>query len=437
MRESGDDDGPERVTLILRPDVEDRLCHDKTSAWDASYQETGEGFAFPADLSRRLYVSAPDAQFTGEPEWLEVHHPIDAERGFGDRSDLFSPGYFAAPLARGSAVLLHAGTNPPEGIRGLEDAGGAEVGTTLCGALTAALDAFIVRRERALSVIAGYPWFLDWGRDTLIFLRGLIAAGRLDDTARILTTFARFEDRGTLPNMIRGGDASDRDTSDAPLWFMVACADLHSADRAFADRFFASDCRGRPMLEILSSIVRSYIVGTPNGICMDPESALIYSPPHFTWMDTNHPPGTPRTGYPIEIQALWHAALRFRHTLQPEGGVGGEWQRGCENRSRNASCSGRARATCRIASTRKRGGSVAQGVADDHLRPNQLFAVTLGAVADAALAAEIVLACEELLVPGAIRTLADRPVFPCPPLRMGGASSERPPATLSRPLRRG
>ena len=89
-----------------------------------------------------------------------------------------------------------------------------------------ALRHFIVNRDEFKTVIAGFPWFLDWGRDTLIVLRGLIDDGFENEASDILRQFAKFEKQGTLPNMIRGNDDSNRDTADAPLWFFVAVHDF-------------------------------------------------------------------------------------------------------------------------------------------------------------------------------------------------------------------
>jgi predicted glycogen debranching enzyme len=178
--------------------------------------------------------------------------------------------------------------------------------------LVRAVKAFVVRRGAGKTVIAGYPWFLDWGRDSLICARGMLAGGMIDDVRDLLVTFARFEENGTLPNTIHGENASNRDTSDAPLWFGVACEELaaleaHSPRIAGIHDTLAGP---RTIRDVLRSIATHYIRGTPNGIRMDPESALIWSPSHFTWMDTNYPAGTPREGYPIEIQALWIRLLR-------------------------------------------------------------------------------------------------------------------------------
>src|SRR5437879_5824378 len=138
----------------------------------------------------------------------------------------------------------------------------------------------------------------------------------IDEVKQILVTFARFEKNGALPNTIHGEDASNRDTSDAPLWFAVVCGEL--AGLAGKDFYQTRVGRGGPTLgETLWNIGVNYAKGTPNGIRMDPASALIWSPAHFTWMDTNHPACTPREGYPIEIQALW---IRLLRQLEEIGG---------------------------------------------------------------------------------------------------------------------
>ncbi len=287
----------------------------------------------------------------------------------------------------------------------------------------------MVKRESLHTVIAGYPWFLDWGRDTLIVVRGLIAAGKTEETRAILKQFARFEQDGTLPNMIRGDDAGNRDTSDAPLWFFVACSDLMAAEGD--DDFLNVECNGRPILGILVSMAQSLMNGTPNGIRMDPESGLLFSPSHFTWMDTNHPAGTPREGYPIEIQALWHFALSFLESKHQTPNTKHQTPN-TKHQTRNSdqfsvahrqpSISSRVRASimehffleekgylsdCLHA---RPGESASIAKPDDALRPNQLFALTLGAITDPTVCRSVLAACEELLVPGAIRSLADRPV---------------------------
>jgi predicted glycogen debranching enzyme len=237
----------------------------------------------------------------------------------------------------------------------------------------------------------------------------MIAAGMLNDARDVVSQFAQFEKDGTLPNMIVGEDAGNRDTADAPLWLMATCGDLICAEGH--DRFLESPCGDRTIRQILVSIGRRLLHGTPNGLKADKASGLLYSPAHFTWMDTNHPAGTPREGYPIEIQALWHAALLFLAEIDDDQRKA-QWQ----------TTAGRVRQSIHRLYPLGRQGYLsdclhaAPGIpahraeADDALRPNQLFAVTMGAIEDANLARNILAACEELLVPGAIRSLADRPV---------------------------
>ncbi len=314
------DDKP--VTIILRPDVENRNFHASTKAyqgpeyqWPRAVNAFSNGFLFAPDTEHQLRVQISDGAFVREPEWLYmVNRPEDARRGHDPDSDLFSPGYLSAAIAGNQTVTLRADAGSEKEIMQREPplpnfitpatSEEAEGSETIAGTLKASLDHYVVRRGNFKTVIAGYPWFLDWGRDALIFVRGLAAAGKTTDARDIVTQFARFEKQGTLPNMIQGQNAGNRDTSDAPLWLITACADLVQAEKD--GQFIESDCGGRSLRQVLLSIGQSVKAGTPNGVRMDSESALVYSPGHFTWMDTDHPAGTPRQGYPIEIQALWY-----------------------------------------------------------------------------------------------------------------------------------
>ena len=142
---------------------------------------------------------------------------------------------------------------------------------------------------------------------------------------------------------------------------------------------------------------------------MDDESGLIFSPSHFTWMDTNHPAGTPREGYPIEIQALWYAGLVFMSELEPDIDT---WTAMAEKVRQSIITMYRHNTDIGLSDCLHTRGfqSAKDAVPDDALRPNQLFAITLGAINDDILCRSILQACECLLVPGAIRSLADRPV---------------------------
>ena len=275
--------------------------------------------------------------------------------------------------------------------------------------LKAALNQYIVNRGNLKSVIAGFPWFLDWGRDALIAVRGMVAAGFLSEARDVLIQFGQFEHRGTLPNMICGDDAANRDTSDAPLWFFVACNDLIRAEGK--DRFLNHACGNRTLREVLVSIGESYLSGTSNGIRIDPDTGLVFSPAHYTWMDTNHPAGTPREGYAIEIQALWFAALTFlsQHDVPEKTG---KWQDLAQKVRHSVMDLFVLPEEGFLSDCLHAGPGVPARMAerDDALRPNQLLAITLGLICNADICSAVLTACQTLLVPGAIRSLADRPV---------------------------
>jgi predicted glycogen debranching enzyme len=415
------------IQLILRPDIENRIFHRVTKAyqgpehhWPRCVSAFSSGFDFTPDKEHYFRMEISDGSFVWEPEWLYmVYRPKEAQRGQDPDSDLFSPGYLSAFIEGNQTVTLWVGVGTdkekplPQSLAGHSmtgaDSAENEPEKTITEILRAALDHYVVKRSDLKTVIAGYPWFLDWGRDALIFARGLVAAEKMDDARKVLIQFGQFEKDGTLPNMIQGNNAANRDTSDAPLWFITACADFVRAEGK--DHFLQCPCGDRSIREIILSIGQSLIAGTPNGVRMDPESGLIFSPTHFTWMDTNHPAGTPRQGYPIEIQALWHAALCFLSEID-SAGAGEQWKLLAQKVQNSIMAyfwqpDFAYLSDCLQAAA---GQPAKDAVADDALRPNQLLAITLGAVHKPDVCRHILAACEELLIPGAIRSLADRPV---------------------------
>lgn len=418
------DDQP--IRLIVRPDIEDRNFHTTTKAYlgpeehfPRAVTPMEDGFAFQPHPRRQLRLTAYQGEYVHEPEWTYmVHRELEGERGLEADSDLFSPGYIAAEITGGAALMLTARVITDADNRNHEAKWSSGAEAKPAGkpeghlppeiALRRAMDQFIVKRGAFATVIAGYPWFLDWGRDTLIFCRGMVAAGMTDMTVDILRQFATFEHEGTLPNMIRGNDATNRNTSDAPLWLFVACRDLlRAGHRDFLDM----PCGRRRLRDVLIDLGDALCRGAANRIYLDAESGLLHSPAHFTWMDTNHPAGTPREGYPIEIQALWFAALDLLAEIETpeknprwralaarvEGSMHDLYFQ--DHLGYCADClhgsSGRPARACRP---------------DDALRPNQLFAITMGAITDPKRSQQILQACEKLIVPGAIRSLADQPV---------------------------
>ncbi len=412
------------VGLILRPDIEWRNFHCVTKAyagpekaWPAAVTHRADGFDFAPEPNARLAVTLHGADWNPDPEWTyNIPHPAEAARGQEAAGDLWSPGWFHVELDRGQEVTLVAG-EPCPGIPAIPALRGALHASLLSlrEAMTLALRNYIVRRDAHKTIIAGYPWFLDWGRDTLIVLRGVAAAEDWETVFDVLAEFGRFERNGTIPNMIRGEDDANRETVDAPLWLAV-CADDAIAVHGAA-KVLGLKCGDRTLRDILVSIAEHYIAGTENGIKADPETGLVWAPAHYTWMDTNYPAGTPRNGYAVEIQALW---VRLLDLLGRE--VAPKWKR-LANRVRRAfrdtfPLPQGGLADCLYA---EQGVSPRDAQPDDAIRPNQLYAITLGLLrGDRALAESVLHATERLLLPGAIRTLADQPVRrPLPIVRDG------------------
>jgi len=232
-------DPHDEVTVILRPDIEWRSFHHKTKAftgpereWPAAVKARAAGFTFTPQPGETASIETDSGDFHHDPEWLYmIEHAEERERGLDPHGDLFSPGWFSLPLESGGQATVTAGRH--DSWTPAADARAASKRNHSNGSprpvpeiLSEALSLFVVRRDSLHTVIAGYPWFLDWGRDTLIALRGMIADGRHGEALSILQEFGRFEERGTLPNIIHGNTVGNRDTSDAPLWFCVAAGDL-------------------------------------------------------------------------------------------------------------------------------------------------------------------------------------------------------------------
>lgn len=434
-RPTDDNDLP--TTLTLRVDIEDRNFHQETQRNPGSEHhfqshtrtlETAIGFAFSPAADRNLRVTATRGAYHAQPEWSEkIPHPIEQSRGQVGHGDAFSPGWFECPLAAGECVhvVLDAESNPLPKSALEPDANGllpasAPAPTQDLEELEhrlrrAALD-FLARRDDGHTVIAGYPWFLDWGRDTLIAARGLLAAGLHQEVAGILEVFGRFADAGTLPNSIHGDNASNRDTSDAPLWYCVVAEEvLHHLGPDSQPRQGSGS--SQHTIATVRRLVEGYIAGTPNGIRVDPHSGLVWSPSHFTWMDTNHPAGTPREGYPIEIQALWIRALRFLSRV--DDAAKDRWRTLADQASRSVAERFWMPTLGWYSDVLLAGPGVPASKArpDNALRPNFLFLITLGVAHGPEARQAVGAAMRHLWIPGAVRSLAPLPVSPPLPIR--------------------
>lgn len=286
-------------------------------------------------------------------------------------------------------------------------------------ALVLGADAFVVRREIAgirggRSIIAGYPWFNDWGRDTMIALPGLcLATGRVEVAATILRSFARFVRDGLIPNDFPddGGAEPAYHTIDASLWFVAAIA---ATVGALGPTGSAGSALLAELVPAVREVLDRHLAGTRFGIGVDPADGLLLGGAdgvQLTWMDAKVDDWvvTPRRGKPVEIQALWVDALRH----------GARWT----GDARYTAAADRAEASFRARFWRPDLGYLADVVdgpdGDDlALRPNQLLALSLRhPLVDAAMAESILAAVSrELAVPLGLRSLAPnesayRPAF--------------------------
>jgi predicted glycogen debranching enzyme len=242
--------------------------------------------------------------------------------------------------------------------------------------LLLAADSFIFARPLpgqpdGKSVIAGYPWFGDWGRDTMIALPGLtLATGRGEWARDILLTFARFVDRGMLPNVFSGAGAiPEYNSVDAGLWFF-------NAWRAYVEASGDHESLAQ-VFPILADMVEWHLRGTRYGIRMDPDDGLLRAGEpgvQLTWMDAKVGDWivTPRIGKPVEINALWYNALRIIAKFAETLGRPADAYRDRAEQTRAS--------FARFADERSGGlydvidGPVGN---DDAIRPNQIFAVSL------------------------------------------------------------
>jgi predicted glycogen debranching enzyme len=274
---------------------------------------------------RRLRLALDRGRFEERQDWYwQFRHREEGARGLDDLEDLFTPGEFRTEI-NGAEPVYFSATSAQQPPAAASDARNliARQARELTAALPAgapgwacqlaiAAGQFIVRRggatEDGQSIIAGYPWFADWGRDTMIALPGLASTlGRHATAAGILKTFARYVDRGMLPNRFPdGGEAPEYNTADATLWFFHAL-DVHV--EAAGDDALAAE-----LLPVLVSIIESHVQGTRHGIRVDARDGLLAAGEagvQLTWMDAKigNWVVTPRIGKAVELNALWLNAL--------------------------------------------------------------------------------------------------------------------------------
>ena len=440
--------GPEGIpslTLRLRPLLAFRNIHALTRANPALRTDA---FTVPGGFGVRPYESLPplyvqaagdsgkvcsgaetagsraagdkpsphaDARFFPAPDWCRnVEYFEERERGFADSEDLFMPGTLEIalpPLPQGGYVYVAAGTEAcGEDLRALwtEESRARTVahlaGGGLAGQLAQAGGQFCITTPSGrATVIAGYPWFDDWGRDTLISLPGLtFHAGREGFGLRVMAEVGRHIRNGLVPNMFSESGAHAYNSVDASLWYAFALQQLIPVvpDGLAWVRQHAWDA--------LKSIVKGYRNGPGMGIFVDAEGLLHAGDAHtqLTWMDAQvgGGPVTPRHGCPVEVNALWYNTLAFADSLAAafhEPLLTGDPQR-----------SAMRDAFLRRFWINDGGGYLGDvwrgGELERSVRPNQIFAVSLphAVLADDFQPQVVECVRNRLLTPYGLRTLA-------------------------------
>ena len=347
--------------------------------------------------------------------YYNFEYAVERERGLDYAEDLFSPFALHFDLSRRAEAAMIASTEPHDigrvaHYRQAEVERRQALRTTapsddaLVRTLVRAADHYVVARGTQKTVIAGYHWFSDWGRDTMVALPGLtLVTGRTDVAKSILLAFARVVDRGMIPNRFPdAGETPEYNTVDATLWFFEAIRALWDTTRD--DTFVRQH-----LYDMLTDIIDWHVRGTRYGIKVDDDGLLTAGEPgmQLTWMDARVGAWmvTPRHGKPVEIQALWYNALRIMaHLAQTFGDMA--------NQQRYATMATRAHANFNRLFWHEAADclyDVINGAErDGAMRPNQIFAVSLPYTMLSATRAQRVVAVVErdLLTPYGLRSLA-------------------------------
>ena len=345
--------GPRKnVKLFVRPFLSGRDYH--------ALHKSNPAFCFDAAISPnrvswKPYPGVPsvaaltNGNYTHQPQWYyNFLYSEERDRGLDCEEDLATPGIFEWNFASGTAAMIlttreHAAANLPASVKPLELLNERrdrerQRRERFASRLQAAADAYIVKRGEGKTIIAGYPWFTDWGRDTLIALRGLcLATGRLDVARDILLAWAATVSEGMLPNRFPDqGGQPEFNAVDASLWFIIAVHEYleacssrreealtssrisdHGSTAIANQNLLASAAASVRMvlLTAVESILDGYNKGTRYGIRADNDGLLACGVPgtQLTWIDAKVGDWvvTPRIGKPVEVQALWLNALKI------------------------------------------------------------------------------------------------------------------------------
>jgi predicted glycogen debranching enzyme len=321
----GDDIGTRR--LHVRPFFSGRdfhALHHENPAFRFTPREVPHGQRWSFYDGVPEVTGRSNGIYQHEPQWYRNFlYDEEAARGLDHTEDLAAPGVFVFDLASEPAVLIFSCdalcTTPPANaataIELFDPFASAEEKrrTAFASPRHKAADAYVVPRGDGRTIIAGYPWFGDWGRDTFIALRGLcLATGRLEEARQILVAWAGAVSEGMLPNRFPDrGDVPEYNSVDASLWYIIAVHEF----LALAGRSSVLTAQADQLHAACDAILTGYERGTRYRIRLDADGLLACGVPgvQLTWMDAKVGDDvvTPRIGKPVEIQALWLNALHF------------------------------------------------------------------------------------------------------------------------------
>ena len=377
------------LALCAKALINYRDYHGATrDGWDMAVEAVAHGLRVTAFAGATpFYLLSARAECVPRHEWRRNFAlSVEQYRGFDGLEDHLHAADFTATLQPGELLTLVFSTDAEPDLDGdtayahrqqRERSLIANTPSDSRAQLSLAADQFIVDRPTrddpgGKSIIAGYPWFGDWGRDTMIALPGLtLATGRFDIAGGILRTFARFVDQGMLPNRFPDeGETPEYNTVDATLWYFEALRAYHVAS---GDVDLVQE-----LMPVLRDIIDWHMRGTRYSIHVDPSDGLLYAGEpgvQLTWMDAKVGEWvvTPRIGKPVEVNALWYNTLRIMESFLPMTGSHPGLQGMADRVKTSFGRFWNAAGSCCYDVI---DGPTPSGQ-DTSLRPNQLFAVSL------------------------------------------------------------
>jgi predicted glycogen debranching enzyme len=317
--------GSEETILTVRPFLSGRdyhALHHENSAFQFQPERIGQRLIWRPYPGLPAITAVQNGTYHHQPDWYRnFAYERERERGLDFTEDLAMPGIFQFDLAAGEAVFIFTADEltrngdrdcMPEKLLGQLRESAQTRRSAFPNPLERAADAYVVERGTGKTIVAGYPWFTDWGRDTFIALRGLcLATGRVEVARDVLLEWSNVVSEGMLPNRFSDqGDLPEYNSVDASLWFIIAVHELLAVAR---NHGIVSQAQRQSLQTAVEEILTGYSRGTRYGIRADADGLLAAGVPgaQLTWMDAKVGDWvvTPRIGKPVEVQALWLNAL--------------------------------------------------------------------------------------------------------------------------------